>query len=182
MTQNLIQRLEAANTVVSATLKLSQDPFVLRMKTFFDVRSIEEFQTTYVPTLTYKIDGLVFTPVDEPVRTGTHETLFKWKPRDLNTIDFLAKRSPSKWSLYVQEKGLLVFESELALHEAPEWMTDGCIVECQYMVNDEPRWWKPLSLRRDKVHPNNRRTFYNTLTNIREDIQLMEFVYLYKAK
>jgi len=50
-------------------------------------------------------------------------------------------------------------------------MTDGCIVECQYYQGA----WFPVNLRTDKTHPNNRRTYYNTLTNIKEDIQWQEF-------
>jgi hypothetical protein len=172
---NLFDRLRQGETVVSGIRKMATDPIVLRMKTFFNPRDLDEFQNSYVPSLDYKTDGIVFTPVDDPIRIGTHETLFKWKHRDQNTIDFKAKMTGTKWSLYVQEKGTLMFESELSLAQAPEWITENCIVECQYMVDEEPRWWKPLNIRRDKVHPNNRRTFYNTLKNIKENIQLNEF-------
>jgi hypothetical protein len=93
----------------------------------------------------------------------------------MNTIDFLAKKvDKARWFLYVQERGNLIIESEL--RDAPEWMTDGCIVECQYIFEDNPKRWKPVGLRNDKVHPNNRRTFYNTLINIKENIQWREFL------
>jgi mRNA guanylyltransferase len=36
-------------------------------------------------------------------------------------------------------------------------------------------WWKPIKVRTDKTHPNNRRTFYRTLVNIKEDIKMSEF-------
>jgi SAM-dependent methyltransferase len=52
----------------------------------------------------YKIDGLVFTPIDLPVfgyypdqfknirgKSSSWEKVFKWKPPDQNTIDFLVK-------------------------------------------------------------------------------------------
>ena len=93
-----------------------------------------------------------------------------------NTIDFQAKIwNNEKWGLYVQEKGRLIFESELSLAKTPEWITEDCIVECQYMCDEEPRWWKPIGLRVDKKHPNNRKTFYRTFVNIRENIQITEF-------
>ena len=47
------------------------------------------------------------------------------------------------------------------------------IVECKYISH--LRKWVPIGVRTDKHHPNNRRTFYKTLENIREDIQLNEF-------
>ena len=83
------------------------------------------------------------------------------------------------------------------------FMTDGCVVECRYRHDQEPRcavsgsrsptsstkadvskrrWWQPIALRADKNHPNNRRTFYNTLTNIKEDIQWEEFCTLQCTK
>jgi len=131
----------------------------------------------------------VFTPVPDPIRIGTHETMFKWKPQEKNTIDFLMKKEPSRetpgcvpgelaWRLYVQEKGKLVFESEIPIGKIPDetWFEDGAIVECVYHHWDSPMWWKPLKRRYDKAHPNNRRTFYRTIVNIRENIQMKEFL------
>lgn len=50
------------------------------------------FRLEYIPmllrqkrTLRHKTDGIIFTPNAEPIRTGTHFTLFKWKPEP--TID-----------------------------------------------------------------------------------------------
>ena len=59
----------------------------------------------------YENDGLIFTPVNEPyplVKKWT--SLLKWKPAEMNTIDFYAVkmtnvedgRDISKWQLYVQ--------------------------------------------------------------------------------
>jgi len=177
MALDLYKRLDAAKKVVSGTIRMKSDPVKLKMKTFFNFKDYKKFITEHIPTVTYKIDGLVFTPVNEPVRTGTHETMFKWKPRDNNTIDFQCKRweQQDKWGLYVIEKGKLVFESELKPEKSPDWLTEDCIVECQYMCDEYPRWWKPIGLRTDKTHPNNRRTFYRTLVNIRENIQIDEF-------
>lgn len=41
--------------------------------------------------LDYNVDGLIFTPIEEkyPSNGGTWFSLFKWKPENLNTIDFL---------------------------------------------------------------------------------------------
>ena len=57
---------------------------------------------------TYKNDGLIFTPVNEPYpKTKKWSSLLKWKPAELNTIDFFAVKIGSdnnigKWQLYVQ--------------------------------------------------------------------------------
>ena len=174
--RNLFERLKGAESVVSGILRMKTDPISVHIKTFYNIKDFKVFQSEYLPSLTYKVDGLVFTPVHEPIRIGTHDTMFKWKPRDLNTIDFQAKKWGNvKWGLYVSEKGRLIFESELSLEKTPDWITEDCIVECQYMCDEEPRWWKPVGLRIDKKHPNNRMTFYRTLVNIKENIQISEF-------
>jgi len=80
--------------------------------------------------------------------------------------------------LYVQEKGTLIFESELPPDRVEPWVLEDAIVECRYMIDDIPMWWKPVGLRQDKTYPNNRRTFYRTMINIREDIQWEEFTRL----
>jgi hypothetical protein len=57
----------------------------------------------------YKNDGLIFTPIDEPYPMTTKwSSLYKWKPAELNTIDFYSIKTEnynngtSKWELYVQ--------------------------------------------------------------------------------
>lgn len=172
---NLFKRMESATTLVAGTLKMKTDSISIKVKKFYNLRDYKEFITDHLPSVPYKIDGLVFTPVNEGIKSGTHETMFKWKPRDNNTIDFQFKKWEKKWGMYVIDKGRLIFESEISFERAPDWITEDCIVECQYMYDEQRRWWKPLNLRTDKTHPNNRRTFYRTLVNIKEDIQIGEF-------
>ena len=170
----LTRRIEEANGSVSGIMKMAKDPIKIKIKQFWPMSQFGEFTQTVFP---YRTDGVVFTPVDEPVRIGTHETLFKWKPRDENTIDFQMKWHTNKWGMYVQEKGKLVFESELSLEKSQGLdIQEDMIMECQYIHWEWPRWWRPINVRTDKTHPNNRRTFYRTLTNISENIQLNEFL------
>ena len=161
-------------------MSLKYDPVKLALKTFHLMSDFEEFMDKYLPTVQQEIDGLIFTPINDTVKTGTHETMFKWKPRDKNTIDFQVKRKGDTWKMYVQERGKLVYESEIlddwVPHKAREWMKEDAIIECQYMFNDSPMWWKPVALRSDKTFPNSRRTFYRTLVNIREDIAMADFL------
>ncbi len=186
---NLMKRLEAARSIMKSVIYMKSDQYRLKCKTFHQMREFGKFMDVYLPTVQQKIDGLVFTPVNEPVRIGTHETMFKWKPQEKNTVDFLMKREPSRetpgfkpgtpaWRLYVQEKGKLFFESELPFNrmEDEPWFEDGAIVECKYVTWEEPTWWKPLKRRTDKNYPNNRRTFYRTIVNIKENIEMKEFL------
>tara|TARA_R100001369_G_scaffold91883_1_gene134558 strand:- start:116 stop:1063 length:948 start_codon:yes stop_codon:yes gene_type:complete len=186
---NLMKRLEAARGIMKSIIYMKSDQYRLKCKTFHQMREFRKFMDEYLPTVQQKIDGLVFTPVNEPIRIGTHETMFKWKPQEKNTVDFLMKWEPSRetpgfkpgtpaWRLYVQEKGKLFFESEIPFNrmEDEPWFEDGAIVECKYITWEEPMWWRPLKRRTDKNYPNNRRTFYRTIVNIKENIQMKEFL------
>ena len=175
---DFLTRLKHIEELKKALTVLKYDPIKLQLKTFHLLSDFKTFMDDYLPTVTQKIDGLIFTPVKTWVKIGTHETMFKWKPREKNTIDFQMKKKGDLWRLYVQEKGKLVFESELKAHQVPDepWVEDDAIVECQYMFRDEPMWWKPLMRRRDKTYPNSRRTFYRTLVNIKEDIKMEDFL------
>ena len=185
----LTDRLEASRGLMKSIIYMKSDQFRLKCKTFHHMRDFNVFMDEYLPTVQEKIDGLVFTPINEPIRIGTHETMFKWKPQEKNTVDFLMKREPSRetpgfkagtpaWRLYVQEKGKLFFESEIPFNRIDDepLFEDGAIVECKYITHEEPMWWKPLKRRTDKTHPNNRRTFYRTIVNIKENVQMKEFL------
>ena len=173
---DFLERLEHIENLMKMLTVLKYDPIKLQIKTFHVLTDFKKFMEEYLPTVSQEMDGLIFTPINTWVKTGTHETMFKWKPRDKNTIDFQMKWVDDKWKLYVQEKGKLIFESLLNPDQVPEWVKDGAIVECQYMFEDSPMWWKPLKARTDKTFPNSRRTFYRTLVNIREDIKMEEFL------
>lgn len=174
----LPERLQASRTLVQSIIHMKSDAYRVTCKTFHAMKDFETFMNDHLPTVEQVVDGLVFTPVNEPIRLGTHETMFKWKPREKNTVDFMMKREGSVWRLYIQEKGTLYFESDIPPNriEDEPWFEDGAIVECQYMTDDAPMWWKPLKRRYDKTHPNNRRTFYRTIVNIKENIQMHEFI------
>lgn len=179
MDLNLIERLEKIGTFIKGIMKTKKDVFKIKLKKFFVTSDMKELVNDYIPNLPYKTDGLVFTPVFEKVKLGTHETMFKWKPRDMNTIDFQVKDRGEKWGLYIQDRGVLIFQTELPKTYECDFLKSDAIVECQYMPEDKSPWWKPVGVRTDKNYPNNRRTFYRTLVNIREDIQENEFIKMF---
>ena len=157
-------RLDAARKVVKAIIKTANAPLEIRVKTMWylgdPIPDLHSFE--------YETDGIVFTPVNEPIRTGTHETMFKWKPRERITIDFCLKNGSE---LFVQDKGVPYREAMLHLRNTRRDLPDGTIVECGYA----DLGWFVEKIRTDKTHANNRRTYFRTLVNIREDIKLQEF-------
>jgi hypothetical protein len=129
------------------------------MKTMWPLSAINEIK----PSLDYETDGYILTPVNEPVRMETHETMFKLKPLMSNTIDFKVILKNGIYGLYVWDRGDYVFEGVCV--DGEKYLDQ--IVECSYQDGQ----WYPVKVRTDKGRPNNRRTFYRTLINIREDIK-----------
>lgn len=161
---NLKLRMEKARSIIKGIIKTAQAPFEVRLKTMVDlggpISDLNSFE--------YETDGLVFTPVNEPIRTGTHETMFKWKPRERITIDFELKLGKD---LFVQDRGTPYKEAELHLQNRRGDLPDGTIVECGY---GELGFFVE-KIRTDKTYANNRRTYFRTIVNLRENIQLSEF-------
>jgi len=162
----LTDRLEAARKVTKAIIKTAQAPFEIRVKTMYRW-GLETFPP--LDSFEYETDGLVLTPINEPIRVGTHETMFKWKPRERITIDFVIRNGRELW---VQDRGVYYKESDLHLQNARPDLADGTIVECGY----GDIGWFVEKVRTDKTHANNRRTFYRTLINLKEDIKLEELI------
>ena len=163
----LTERLEAARKVVKAIIKTANAPLEIRVKVMTDLKDFSSFPD--LNSFEYETDGLVFTPVAEPIRVGTHETMFKWKPRERITIDFCIKNGHE---LFVQDRGIPYKEAWLHLQNTRRDLPDGTIVECGY----GDLGWFVEKVRTDKTHANNRRTYFRTIVNIRENIQLDEFI------
>jgi hypothetical protein len=167
--QNLIecpldQRLDAARKIVKGIIKTAQAPFEIRVKTMYRW-GVERPPESYE----YETDGLVLTPVNEPIRMGTHETMFKWKPRERITIDFALKNGNELW---VQDRGVPYFEAELHIQNKRPDLPDGTIVECGY----GQLGFFVEKIRTDKTHANNRRTYMRTMVNLRENIRIDELL------
>lgn len=160
---NLLERLNKARALL---IPKTPDNVRVRVKKMYDLRNIKSV------VLTPQSDGLVFTPQCEPIRMGTHEDLFKWKPN--NTIDFLVQRygdidGTPVYGLHIQGTMVKPLTVECAMGKNPKDF-DGKIVECEYGGNG----WSIIKIREDKTYPNNRRTYERTLVNIKENITLSE--------
>jgi ATP-dependent DNA ligase len=162
-------RLDKARAVIKTIIKTAGAPFEVRVKTMLPLERIREIPD--LNSFDYETDGLVFTPVNEPIRTGTHETMFKWKPRERITVDFYLKNGIDLW---VQDRGEPFKETHLNLGNARPDLPDGTVVECGYGHIG----WYVEKVRTDKTHANNRRTYHRTIVNLQENIGLQD---LYQA-
>jgi hypothetical protein len=165
-------RLSKAQAVTKAIIKTASAPFEVRVKTMWPLEDLSKMPS--LDDFEYETDGVVMTPINEPIRMGTHETMFKWKPHERITIDFQLKNGNE---LFVQDRGEPYKEAVLHLHNRRPDLPDGTIVECGY---GELGWFVE-KIRTDKTHANNRRTYFRTIVNIRENIQFAELCCLYRA-
>jgi len=162
--QPLNYRLDAARKVIKGIIKTAQAPFEIRVKTMYLWGSE---QLPPLDSFEYETDGLVLTPINEPIRMGTHETMFKWKPKERITIDFQLRNGCELW---VQDRGVPYKEADLHTRNQRPDLPDGTIVECGY----GDLGFFVEKVRTDKTHANNRRTYFRTMVNLREDIQIGE--------
>lgn len=106
----LRERLALVNNTIKSLTQ--SDYYIVEMKKFIwkNVFIGSEFLMKDIKNKPYKNDGLIFTPMNEPYPiSGKWEKLFKWKPAELNTIDFYSIKERKldgsvKWKLYVQNK------------------------------------------------------------------------------
>ncbi|CAE7212746.1 TTF2 [Symbiodinium sp. KB8] len=70
-----------------SALRGSADNVQLMLKDFFELWQLGEV-TAIASELPHGTDGLVFTPVMVPYVPGTVPALLKWKPAEMNTVDF----------------------------------------------------------------------------------------------
>lgn len=171
---DFLSRLERIERFIAQVICMKNDPYKLRLKQFHAFTDFEHFVDAYLPSLTdVKVDGVIFIPVNEHVKMGTHETMYKYKNLEKNTIDFKLEWDHTRtvWRLYLQDKGKPVYELDTSANEP--WFKSGMVVECAYDARTDQ--WVPQFERTDKNFPNNRRTYYRTLVNIKENLQLEDF-------
>ena len=104
----LKQRLEHLNNIIN-TIN-SNELYIIKMKKYIyrNVFMGSEIIMNNINNQPYKNDGLIFTPMNEPYPTSKKwPKLLKWKPAELNTIDFYSIQKNENgqvfWELYVQD-------------------------------------------------------------------------------
>jgi mRNA-capping enzyme len=84
--KELIQPREEGAKV--GAINKSSEPFSVRAKPFWDVTQTRMILESYMPKLCHETDGLIFNPANEEYMTGQCDNLLKWKPHELNSVDF----------------------------------------------------------------------------------------------
>ncbi|KAJ6255070.1 mRNA-capping enzyme [Anaeramoeba flamelloides] len=176
----LPKRLGAANFMISnrnktvSKEKRDSEPFEIRFKEMYHLKYTKTILHDLYKQLNHETDGLIFTPVDEAYSVGTCESLLKWKPPYLNTVDFAIRES-----LLTNEKtatlNVLSLNREKPVNdiifESPEEKKKylNKIVECSFDL--ELKNWKILRIRYDKLHPNGFSTYQSIIKSIFDRIK-----------
>jgi hypothetical protein len=100
----LKSRLDRLNDIMS---RISKSQYYETMMKKFIYRNVflgSDIILKEANAKSYKNDGLIFTPMNEPYPlTKKWSGLLKWKPAELNTIDFYSvHKGDNVWELYVQ--------------------------------------------------------------------------------
>ena len=174
---NLPCRLTVINKVLKNTKsqnfspKLSPKKYYsnsAEIKALFDQYEAGKFEDNLIPR-----DGFIFTPLDLPYSTTQKSpNLFKWKPLNMTSIDFLVEqKSQNSWNLFVGNKDANIPFAMLPFVEVPpEWSTydySGYIIECVFVPQ-----FLPIRVRNDKIKPNYRTIAEDTWKYIKNPISL----------
>lgn len=203
---------DSTNTVTNTDTDSSDDftitkkyPIEIYMKDFYSIDKIEVL-TKIMKKLPHSSDGIIFTPLNDPYVTGNCYTLLKWKPLNLNTVDFgIAPvydkdNMPNNFELFISVKGVRssynrylapygnVFKQLLEL--ALENKIYQQIVECYYVThaifsvqkNEDATetlvegGWVAQKIRFDKTIPNDIKTINKVIQSIQDNITLETLV------
>lgn len=104
------------------------------MKEMFNIWDAQYLMSHFIDAgkLEHENDGLIFTVDDCPYYPGTCSEILKWKPVELNSIDFKLHKTlhPNVYQLLTSDDVLFSF---LVVESDPsEYLTGNSVVECVY--------------------------------------------------
>jgi len=196
--------------------------FAVELKDFFDMRQLPHIfshvdvaapgssilyaYSDPLRKLSHGNDGIIFTPARDPYRPYTCPSLLKWKPSNMNSIDFQLQ---TKWRK--GEPRFLLLVADQLIRQVYDWITfseedqmrfrsdsraDSRIIECVYDPNwhtieynpddsmeqtwdnpyRRPGGWRFERIREDKNHPNDIRTVKSVEISVRDGVTATELL------
>ncbi|CAH0726426.1 unnamed protein product, partial [Brenthis ino] len=146
------------------------EPFRVVLKQFWDLTMAKDLlEEKFARTLKHEPDGLIFQPSQTGYMAGTCPDVLKWKPSDMNSIDFKLKIAKESGLGMLTKKVGLLYVGQLTEPFAKMKVSsaikhlDNKIIECKFENNQ----WVFMRERTDKSYPNS----YKTATAVWESIQ-----------
>ncbi|XP_066252635.1 mRNA-capping enzyme [Euwallacea similis] len=143
----------------------AHEPFSVRKKDFWPItQAASLLGEKFAKSLSHEPDGLIFQPSKDPYVAGRCDHVLKWKPLEMNSVDFRLKIEMKGGAGIVPEKLAALYVGQMDSAFAKMKYTkalkdlDGKIIECKF----ENSQWKYMRVRTDKTYPNS----YNTATAV----------------
>ena len=153
-------------------------PFRLDLKQMWKPYSIAQLLEFEIPQQRHGNDGLIFTPVNDPYVSGTCNRLLKWKPSEMNSVDFKLVINPDakvdkRYELWVATQG--GEHRPFAYHQPDERLVElhGKIIECRYTNNQQ---WEYIRVRKDKISANHERVVTKIIDSIKDNVTAKELI------
>uniref|UniRef100_A0A336MHT3 mRNA-capping enzyme n=1 Tax=Culicoides sonorensis TaxID=179676 RepID=A0A336MHT3_CULSO len=151
------------------TINKQREPFSVRKKDFWDVTMASSLLgEKFAKQLSHEPDGLIFQPKMDPYLPGQCPEVLKWKPPELNSVDFkLLIKEESGMGLLTRKVGFLYVGgldqpfSQIKITKDIKELHNK-IIECKLENNA----WKFMRERTDKSYPNS----FNTAKAVCESI------------
>ncbi|XP_053301483.1 mRNA-capping enzyme isoform X1 [Pleuronectes platessa] len=150
----------------------TKEPFSVRNKPFFDIHAARKLlEGSFTSQVSHEVDGLVFQPCGR-YKAGRCDEILKWKPPNLNSVDFRLKITKvGGEGLVPQTVGLLYvgsYDRPFAQMKASKELRnyDNKIIECNFANNS----WVFMRQRMDKSFPNSYETAMAVCNSIKEPV------------
>ncbi|KAJ8917449.1 hypothetical protein NQ315_005496 [Exocentrus adspersus] len=160
----------------------SLEPFSVRMKGFWHVtQAASLLGEKFAKTLSHEPDGLIFQPSKDPYVAGRCDDVLKWKPLNMNSVDFRLKIVKEEGAGIVSRKVGYLYVGQLDAPFAKMKYTkamkdlDNKIIECKFEDNQ----WKFMRERTDKSYPNSYNTAQAVCGSIKDPVteeKLLDYI------
>ncbi|XP_059059297.1 mRNA-capping enzyme [Achroia grisella] len=158
--------------MMKGIIKKDQEPFSVRLKQFWEVTMAQRLLgEKFAKSLSHEPDGLIFQPSKEPYQAGQCPDVLKWKPSNMNSVDFKLQIVTTGGLGMLPTKEGHLYVGQLKAPFATIRVTkeiknlNNKIIECTFDQNTKR--WVFMRERTDKSFPNS----YNTARAVCESIQ-----------
>ncbi|XP_034827857.1 mRNA-capping enzyme isoform X2 [Maniola hyperantus] len=155
--------------ITEGRIAKEREPFGVILKGFWDVTMAGQLlDDKFARTLHHEPDGLIFQPSKEPYVPGPCADVLKWKPSNMNSVDFKLKITiDTRPGMLPKKIGCLytggdTFFATMRVTKAIRELNNK-IIECKVENNE----WVFMRERTDKSFPNS----YNTAKSVFESIK-----------
>jgi mRNA-capping enzyme len=178
--KNWETRWRTANMFITTQCtNIPRNTFMIYLKEFFFFKQIETL-IKKMKENKYKTDGIIFYPMNDPIKFRTQINFFKWKPPGHHTIDFKIKITEKKViHLMTWGHGKEITFEKMNISKFKDILTpkEGQVIEFKGRKGN----FVPIKVRNDKPVGNNLYTVKKTLLNIAENITEEDLINLSRS-